>query len=389
MHKVPSNSGFLAAKFIKMLAKLDTHLLVWDTQGNIDEFVKRYGIEQYRNKIHRGIYKATGTLHVIKAALSLFFSKNIVRKYLLFGKEPMIQRLKLLLYYQPIFSVKPDIVHFEFGTLAKDIATIKRLTAVKMSVSFRGYDLNYIGLNDSNYYSDVWNNSDGVHFLGEDLKRRAVKRGYQSAKVEALIAPAVDTDVFHRRITDNRFNNKLRIVSVGRLTWKKGFEYAVQALHLLREKGIPFEYTIIGEGDHLHAIEYTIHELGLQDQVSLAGYMSPPVLREFLLTTDVFVHPAISEGFCNSVLEAQAMGLPVICSDADGLGENVVDGETGFVVSKWDVEQLAEKLEWCYNNYEAARQMGERGIQRVHRHFKIEDQARAFVQFYCKVHETT
>jgi colanic acid/amylovoran biosynthesis glycosyltransferase len=42
----------------------------------------------------------------------------------------------------------------------------------------------------------------------------------------------------------------------------------------------------------------------------------------------------VSEGFCVSAIEAQAMGLPVVCSDADGLGENVVDGETGFVVTR-------------------------------------------------------
>jgi colanic acid/amylovoran biosynthesis glycosyltransferase len=388
MHNVPSDSGFLAAKFVGLLSEFDIHLLIWDTTANIDEFVKRWNIGQYRDRIVSGVYKP-GNVVRIANAICRVAGKKAVRNYLLFGSGTIVDRIKLVLFYYPIFIVAPDIVHFEFGTLAKDIAILKQLTTAKMSVSFRGYDLNYVGLLDSRYYLDVWTNIDAVHFLGEDLKRRAVQRGYQLAKVEALIPPAVDTKLFHPGEPAGRIAGQLRVVSVGRLTWKKGFEYAIQALYLLKNKGIAVDYTIVGEGEHRQAIQYTIHELGMQEQIKLVGRLPATLVKESLSRADVFLHPALSEGFCNSVLEAQAMGLPVICTDADGLGENIVDGETGLLVPKWDVQQLASKLEWCHENREDARKMGERGIARVQKHFKIEDQIKAFVQFYNRVHETT
>ena len=59
---------------------------------------------------------------------------------------------------------------------------------------------------------------------------------------------------------------------------------------------------------------------------------------------DIYIQPSIQEGFCNSVLEAQAMGLLVIVSDAEGLHENVINNVTGWVVKKRNPILLSEKL---------------------------------------------
>ena len=59
---------------------------------------------------------------------------------------------------------------------------------------------------------------------------------------------------------------------------------------------------------------------------------------------DIYVQPSIQEGFCNSVVEAQAMGLLIVVSDAQGLIENIVDGETGWVVSKRNASAIANKI---------------------------------------------
>ena len=64
-----------------------------------------------------------------------------------------------------------------------------------------------------------------------------------------------------------------------------------------------------------------------------------------LRAADVLLHPAVSEGFGNAVMEAQAVEVPVVCTDADGLRENVVDGVTGLVVPRRDASALAAALE--------------------------------------------
>lgn len=388
MHEVPYNSGFLAAKYIRLSKVFDTHLLSWNKKSSTEKFIAKYQLPaSFRKKIHVGVMDAATLFQSLFVLLWVVLSKRKVRQYVFGNGGGVIRKLKKIAGYLPVFTVEPDIIHFEFGTIATDIKTIKELTGCKISVSFRGYDINYTGLDNPAYYNDVWQYADGFHFLGNDLKKRAIKRGYNTGKVEVLIPPAIDTSFFTPGEGFSKDDNKLIIVSAGRLVWKKGYEYGIRACAILKEKGIPFEYRIVGNGDFKQALQFTISELGLENEVKLLGAMAPQELKKELSNAYVFLHPAISEGFCNAVIEAQAMGLPVICSTADGLSENIVDGETGFVVPVWDVNAMAEKLEWFWNNKERIKIMGDAGVQRVKEHFKIEDQIKAFTAFYNTLYE--
>ena len=108
-------------------------------------------------------------------------------------------------------------------------------------------------------------------------------------------------------------------------------------------------------------------------------------MSDELVRADVLVHAAVSEGFVNAVLEAQAMAVPVVCTDADGLGDNVVDGVTGFVVARRDPTAMAERVAALAGDGERRRAMGAAGRERVVRHFRVEDQADAWVSFYEEV----
>jgi len=289
-----------------------------------------------------------------------------------------------------IVAVAPDLVHFEFGTLAIEGACLKTLLDCRMIASFRGYDLNYSGLENSNHYREVWAEADAIHVLGSDLWRRARARGCPSDKPHAVIPPAVDARVFSVRegVSRDRGGSpegKLRILSVGRLEWKKGYEYAIEAIRRLRDSGVRCEYCIIGHGSYLEPLAFSRHQLGLHNEVTFAGAQTPSQVRERMRSSDVFLHPAVSEGFCNAVLEAQAMALPVVCSDADGLPENVVDGETGFVVPRREAAALADKLMLLASDRVLRRRMGEKGRQRVLAQFQPADQISSFERLYHSV----
>ena len=380
MHNVPADSAFLAAKFTRLLKEVDVHLLVWDEKKRIEEFIKKYRLEDYKKRIYNGIAKKIDVWSNGSAFLKVFFTNSKARNYLVHGNA------KVVLKYLPVFDIVPDIIHFEFGTLANHIADIKKLTAIKTIVSFRGYDLNYVGLQNKEYYNHIWKFADALHFLGNDLRKRAIDRGYKEDKIEALIPPAVDESFFYKEKQDSR-NEKFTIVSIGRLTWKKGYEYAIQAMKLLRDKGIDFRYHIVGEGQHRQAIEYAIHENKLEECILLHGGKSPEYIRNVLQSADLFLHPSISEGFSNAVVEAQACGVPVVCTDADGLAENIEVGITGFVVPKWDAEAIADKIEWCMANRTALNDMGMAGVERVQEKFTIDMQVKSFIELYNKVYE--
>jgi len=92
---------------------------------------------------------------------------------------------------------------------------------------------------------------------------------------------------------------------------------------------------------------------------------------------------SIQEGFCNSVLEAQAMGLLVIASNAEGLEENIIDGKTGWIVEKYNPQLLAKKIENIINikNYKLDL-IRKNAIERVSEKFNMDNQVKLFKNFY-------
>ena len=184
-----------------------------------------------------------------------------------------------------LLLLKPDIIHFEFGALAAGREDLARRLGCKMAVSFRGYDLNFSGLDQPNYFDKVWQYADAVHCLGEDLWRRALQRGCPPNKPHHLIPPAVDAAYFQPpvllpAITEREEHCPLRILSVGRLEWIKGYEYGLLAVKLLLEDGYSIEYRIVGAGSYLEPLAFTRRQLGLENSVIFLGALSPAEIKE-------------------------------------------------------------------------------------------------------------
>jgi colanic acid/amylovoran biosynthesis glycosyltransferase len=264
---------------------------------------------------------------------------------------------------------------------------LKAALGCRLSASFRGYDLSYAGLENPDYYTRLWENADAFHVLGRDLWRRALQRGCPPDKPHAFIPPAIDVEFFTRDQAARRVevigpDRPLRVLSVGRLEWVKGYEYALAAMRLLAERGVAFEYRIIGDGGYLEPLTFARHEMGLAGQVEFLGAQPHTAVMEQMNWADVFLHASVSEGFCNAVLEAQAMRLPVVASDADGLPENVADGQTGLIAPRRDPAALAEKLITLAGDVERRRAMGAAGRARVVDCFALPQQIAAFDHYY-------
>jgi colanic acid/amylovoran biosynthesis glycosyltransferase len=388
---------FIVSKFLGLLEKgWDVHVAC-DTSDppewkKFPDLVNRPGI---RERVHCGWPDRPRWLALL--LLPILFVKS-----LLINRRGTVRYLKqrwprfgfdtLRRFYLDanLLGLNPNVAHFEFGTLALGRMHLKEIIDCKVVVSFRGYDLNFAGLENPTHYQEVWDSADALHLLGDDLWRKAQRRGCPSDKVHALIPPAIDGQFFapddrrHTEATGTR-ERPLRILSVGRLEWIKGYEYAISAVRILREQGVNFEYRIVGDGGFLEAVAFARHQTGVEEAVHLLGARSRPDVRAEMLRADVFLHSAVSEGFCNAVLEAQSMVLPVVCSDAGGLAENVVNGDTGFVVPRRNPQAIAEKLILLASNPAVRQRMGLAGRQRVIACFQLIDQISAFDRLYRQV----
>lgn len=134
----------------------------------------------------------------------------------------------------------------------------------------------------------------------------------------------------------------VRIVTVGELTKNKGLVFGLHAVDLLRQKGVPFSYTIIGEGEDRVRLEEFIAMKQLRDVVSMAGYQDArTVLHEY----DLYLLPSVKEGLPYVLLEAGKTMLPVVATITGGVPEIIRHEETGLLVQPKDVEGMALALE--------------------------------------------
>jgi glycosyltransferase involved in cell wall biosynthesis len=118
-----------------------------------------------------------------------------------------------------------------------------------------------------------------------------------------------------RKVIDS---TKLKIVSIGTLTYKKGFDISIRALQPLLNNEVE-QYVIIGEGEERKKIECLIDSLNIRDYVTLAGWSDN--IEQYLNEADLFLIPSRWEGFGLVVVEALSTGLPVLASNVDGLNE--------------------------------------------------------------------
>jgi glycosyltransferase involved in cell wall biosynthesis len=275
-------------------------------------------------------------------------------------------------------ELQPDLVHFGYGTLALGRMHMRDILGCKVVVSFRGYDINYHGLEDPHVYDDLWAHADMVNCVSQDVWARAQRRGCPPDKSHMVITDAADLSRFvapERTYEDvGGADRPLRALSVGRLHWKKGHEFGLQALRALVDAGVDVRYRILGDGPHRESILFAIHDLGLERHVELPGARRADDVRDAMRWADVCLHPAISEGFCVSVIEAQSMGLPVVCTDADGLSENIADGVTGFVVGRRDAAALTERLAQLAADPALRERMGRAATRRACERFGFDRQ---------------
>lgn len=154
----------------------------------------------------------------------------------------------------------------------------------------------------------------------------------------------VDVERWPRRATDPT-HGPLRLLTVGRLAAQKSHEVLVDALGLLRDRGIDVQLTIVGEGPSRGAIERRIAVLGLADRVRLVGAVGQDLMGDQFASHDLFCLASVAEGLPIVLMEAMATGLPVVATRITGVPELVEDGRNGLLVPPGRPDQLADAVE--------------------------------------------
>lgn len=329
------------------------------------------------NKLKRAI----GSLTQILKAIFVHPRKSL-HLYKLNRKDGISfkENLKLIIANQFLLTEKLDWLHFGFGTMALGRENIAQVIGAKMAVSFRGFDYYVYPIKNKNCYNTLFSKEVKYHVLSDAMKKGLINKGVLKENI-IKITPAIDIELFEKTELPN--NKIVQLTTVSRLHPIKGLDYILEALALLKQENISFHFSIMGDGSEKERLQFTVYQLGLLENVSFLGKLVPEQVKEELSKSDIYLQYSVQEGFCNAVLEAQAMGLLCIVSDAEGLSENVLDRQTGWVVAKRNPALLAEKIkEVSKLNKICKNDITDKAIQRIKNNFNIEKQTQKFVAFY-------
>jgi glycosyltransferase involved in cell wall biosynthesis len=280
--------------------------------------------------------------------------------------------------------VEQDIehVHAHFGTNGAEVAMLCHLlTGTPYSFTVHGPDEfdrpEYLGLpakvRRAAFVCVV------SSFTGSQIRRWIPPAQWSKIK---LVRCGLDADFLAQRRTGEVSGT--RLVTVGRLSEQKGQLVLLGALAVLAREGVAFEMIIAGDGQLRPELEREIRELGLEGRVELAGWRTNAEVRSLILGARAFILPSFAEGLPVVLMEALALGRPVITSYVAGIPE-LVDGGCGWLAPAGDVEQLAHAIRQCLTATPDARirAMGEAGRERVLERHDIAKECRRLADLFA------
>ncbi len=179
----------------------------------------------------------------------------------------------------------------------------------------------------------------------------------------------------------------MAIVCSGRIEPSKGQIYLIDACGQLKQRHLPFRLLLAGDAAneaYTAACLRKASELGIKEQVELLGHVDN--VAELLLRADLFVLPSVSgEAFSRAIIEAMAMGRPVVATDVGGAKEAIEDGVSGFVVPPCDPAALAERILILARDEELRLGLGAAARKRVEERFTIERNIQSTERIYAEL----
>ncbi|WP_178988994.1 glycosyltransferase family 4 protein [Winogradskyella schleiferi] len=262
------------------------------------------------------------------------------------SKKPFQIKVKQFLIWSKFFSNKVEVIHIQWASHIYLFEELLDDSYFKTMVSLRGRLINITPLADTEIqalYEKTFPKVNKFHAVTYDIKKQAMIYGAVEDKIKVIYS-GVEIPTFEAfKKEDYSKGETLQILSVGRQHWKKGYNYALEAFKLVLENNVKATYTIIGAAESEEII-YSLHDLNIVDHVVLTSKMEYCDVLKSMQKADVLVLPSVSEGLANVVIEAMALGLPVISSNAVGMSELVVNKKTGFLFENRDVNNLAETI---------------------------------------------
>jgi len=244
--------------------------------------------------------------------------------------------------------IKPDVVHSQSVSMGVPGFMAQKFLRKPYLVWGRGSEIYLPWLFKELISKLVLKNANAVIALTEDMKKEMQKICNRGVPV---IPNGIDLEKFGDLPTKEAIRGRLGlnnsdsvIVFVGSLRPVKGVKYLIQAMDIVRQKDTNARLMLVGDGEERDYLRSVVSELHLGRYVTFVGEVTNDDVPQYMIASDVFALPSLSEGFPVVSLEAMASGLPIVATKIGGLPEIIEDGRNGFLVKPREAKEIAEKV---------------------------------------------
>jgi glycosyltransferase involved in cell wall biosynthesis len=318
-----ANSGFTIHLFGKQKKKID--------------YPKNVLLFTYSNKFSKLIVLLKYTILLI-----IFRPKEKTKLDLIIASQKGNQKAKKLKYY-PVLYHKPNVFHLQWAKGVEDWIWVKEF-GIKFVLSLRGTHITISPIADDTLkqiYEANFYKIDGFHAVSKAILEQA--KTYESnLKNAAVIYSGLELEKLMYK-PKTTLNSQLKVLSIGRSHWLKGYNYALDAFSILKQEDFNFHYTIVGI-DNNEELTFQRNQLGLEAVVTFNQSVPFHQIVQNIYEADVILLPSLEEGIANVVLEAMSLGTLVISTDCGGMTEIVKNNENGFVVPVRDSKAIANTI---------------------------------------------
>ena len=297
------------------------------------------------------------------------------------------------LYAQAMRERGICLLHAHFGDEGFRLLTVRAILEIPMVVSFYGYDVSELPRRGPLGRWRFWLKvlflmADRILAEGPYMRKSLIRLGCPPHKVQVQHL-GVDIRKLPFAVRQFPLNGPIRILIAASFREKKGIQYGIAAFGRVASKRNRLELVIVGDGPLRPQIEHQIAQLGLGDRVLLMGYQPHERLIAIAQESHIVMAPSVTASNGDTeggapvfLIEAQAMGLPVIATRHADIPEVVQDGKTGYLVAERDIDTLAERLEYLLDHPGLWPELGTNGRQHVEASFSLEQQVKYLENIY-------
>jgi len=324
-----------------------------DTQ-NTHAAYTQYGLEaktrwlqdEPSGKVNKLRYRASQTLRGLHRA-STWRALNISR----YGAESRNLILSAICG-QTAQPYRADVFIAHFGPAGVTAAKLRELGVIdgKIATIFHGIDISSREVLNhyTPEYQQLFQRGDMMLPISELWAGRLKTMGCPPEKI-TVSRMGVDMQRFTQRPVKTP-GSPLQIISVARLTEKKGLHVAIEACRQLKARGVDFRYRILGIGPWERRLRTLIEQFELEDVIEMPGFKPSHEVKALLDEADVFLLPSVTgadgdmEGIPVALMEAMAVGIPVVSTVHSGIPELIEADQSGWLVPENDPQALADRL---------------------------------------------